>query len=907
MSPAVALRLYEWFSLRYAKRHFWRTAAVILGLSLGAGVFVAVRLAVTTSVRSFEQSMEAVTGSADFVVTRPGGSVPLSVVRDLLALPVVKTASPLMTVTVKAHVSEGGEGTAVRLVGLDPILDRPLRSWAIRPTSDGTDTRKWTALMAERDTVFVGSAVARRLGLEAGSHLTVRYQDRLRALRVLGVLKDEGLGLADGGMVVLADLATAQEFLGFLDGVDRVEVAFRPGALEPGFGALQSLLGTEYAVHRLEERKRSGRSMVAAYEQNLSVLSFVSLFVGMFLVYSLTAFNSVSRRREVAVLRSLGASSRLVFSLFLMDGVLLGLLGWAVGIPVSALFAKDLLRAVSGTVTLLFARVDVEGLSLSPWDVGGSIGLTAGVAALAALQPARSLMDVPPTEAIRPRSTGLGSFPARPAFQQMDAGKDDGSWPDPKSPSVRWKRFLKKLRKGFSGPGRLTGLGLALLGLVWPLALAPPVHGIPAAGYASVFFLFCGFSLLAPGALKKVSGLSPHGVRKAAGEPCVLALRNLDMAGSRIAVSIGALVTAVALFTALAVMIASFRKTVEVWVHQTVSGDLFLRPMMADLNGYRDPLPNDVVEFLVAVPDADVVSYRRIAINYAGVECSLEGIDLERLRRHGGFLFRKGHAEEAYRAMASGDGVIVSEVLSNRTGLGLGDRFRTVVHGRPMDFAVVGIYRDYRTQGAVVYMDAQVLHRRTGDLSWSGARVFFSGSEDEVAEKVQRLQDEILTRFGGRYELDMIMGRELRRDILDVFDQTFAVTTVLLLMALLVAGLGMMTTLTVMVLERMVPLNTLKAVGASSGQIRRMLLWEAAFMTAVGSLLGLGCGFILSVILIDVINAQSFGWTFLYHIPWSQLGVALPLIAAASLGATVPAQRLAFRHSPAILLREDAR
>jgi len=905
MSPAVAVRLYGWFSVRYARRHFWRTAAVIVGLSLGAGVFVAVRLAVTTSVRSFEQSMDAVTGSADFVVTRPGGAVPHEVIQDLLALPVVKTASPVIAVTVKAEVS-AEKSAAVRLVGLDPVLDRPLRPWASRTAADGTDVRNWTALMTERDTVFVGSALARRLGLDKGSRLSVRYMDRHKDFTVLGVLKDEGLGLAEGGMILLADLATAQEFLGSFDGVDRVEGAFRRGGEEEGLQALEGLLGARYAVQRLEERKKSGRSMVAAYEQNLSVLSFVSLFVGMFLVYSLTAFNSVARRREVAVLRSLGASSHLVFFLFLMDGVLLGILGWAVGIPVSALFAKDLLRAVSGTVTLLFARVDVETVSLSPWDVGASIVLTAGVAALAALQPARSLMDVPPTEAIRPRSTGLGDVPAKRLGRPRTIRDDGPVFPEGADP-FEAHRSAGRFREVFSGTGRLTVLGLALLGAVWPLSWAPPIHGVPVAGYAAVFFLFCGFSLLAPGALKRVSALSPDSVRKAAGEPCVLALKNLDKAGSRIAVSIGALVTAVALFTALVVMIASFRKTVEAWVQQTVSGDLFLRPMLADLNGYRDPLPNDVVRYFSELPDADVVAYRRIAMTYAGVECALEGIDLDRLRRHGGFLFRKGDAEAAYRAMVSGEGVIVSEVFSNRTGLRIGDRLRTTVHGSPMDFAVVGIYRDYRTQGAVIYMDAAVLRDRTGDRSWSGARVFFSGSEDHIAQKAQRLREEILTRFGSRYDLDMIIGRELRRDILEVFDQTFAVTTVLLLMALLVASLGMMTTLTVMVLERMGQLNTLKALGASSGQIRRMLLWEAAFMTGVGSLLGLACGFVLSVILIEVINAQSFGWTFVYHIAWDQLGAALPLIGAASLGATVPAQRLAFRHSPAMLLREEAR
>lgn len=868
MSFFLGLRIYGWFSLRYARRHLWRTAAVILGLSLGAGVFVAVRLATSTSVRSFERSMDAVSGRADFVVTRPGESVPFHLVRDLLSVPHVQTASPILSLAVRVQSSDqGAESAAVaRWVGLDPVLDRPLRPWAAQRLEKREETQGWMRLMSDPDTVFVGSALARTLRLDTGSAITVHYQDRLRTLKVLGILKDESLGLAEGGFVLLSDLATVQEFLGQFEGVDRVEGAFVEGGDEAGFQELEKVLGSGYALDRPAERARLSRSMVAAYEQNLSVLSFVSLFVGMFLVYSLTAFNSVSRRREVAVMRSLGASARFVFCVFILDGLVLGLLGWAVGIPVSWVFSRDLLEAVSSTVTLLFARVDVRTVSLSVWDVAVSILLTTGVAALAAWQPAYSMMTVPPTEAIRPRSAALPSD--------------------------------EKTR-------RLTMAGLGLLAMVVPLSLMPPLQGVPVAGYAAVFFVFCGFSLLAPGVLKRLSTLPSPLVRRLGGEPCVLALKQLERAGARIAVSVGALITAVGLFTALVVMISSFRKTVEAWVYQTVSGDLFVRPMMADMNGYRDPLPAHLVYFLQNIPDADVVAYRRIAMSYRGVDCALEGIDLDRLLRHGGFLFLEGNPRDAYSAMKAGEGVMVSEVFSNRTGLGVGDRMALSVLGVPLEFRVVGVYRDYRTQSAVIYTDLRVLHDRTRDRVWSGARMFFSGSEEAKVQRAREVRDQILTRFGARDAPDVMVGSTLRKDILQVFDQTFAVTTVLLVMALMVAGLGMMTTLTIMVLERAVSLNTLKAVGASTGQVRRMLLWEALFMAVAGLVLGAACGFALSMILIEVINAQSFGWTFLYHVAWNQLGVALPLIVAASLAATVPAQRLAFRYSPVVLLRED--
>jgi putative ABC transport system permease protein len=150
----------------------------------------------------------------------------------------------------------------------------------------------------------------------------------------------------------------------------------------------------------------------------------------------------------------------------------------------------------------------------------------------------------------------------------------------------------------------------------------------------------------------------------------------------------------------------------------------------------------------------------------------------------------------------------------------------------------------------------------------------------------------------------MIGGVELKKEILDVFDQTFAVTTVLLLIALVVAGLGITTTLTVLVLERIRQLNTLAAIGAGPGQIRSMIFWEAVFMVITGEAVGLVCGFLMAYLLIDVINLQSFGWTFLYVVDWRALLVSLPLILGTALVAALPAVRLVLKSSPALVLKE---
>ena len=210
--------------------------------------------------------------------------------------------------------------------------------------------------------------------------------------------------------------------------------------------------------------------------------------------------------------------------------------------------------------------------------------------------------------------------------------------------------------------------------------------------------------------------------------------------------------------------------------------------------------------------------------------------------------------------------------------------------------------RDYRTQGGVVFYSIKQFKERYHDSRWGGARIFFQNRSQDLSLAVSQLKSDIIDHWGDT--LEMISGQDLRNSILKVFDETFAVTTVLLLIALVIAALGITTTLTVLVLERSRQLNTIFAVGASFGQIRTMIFWEAAFLVITGETAGIICGFLLSYLLVYVINQQSFGWTFLYSVDWQSLAMSLPLIILTALAAAIPAIRLVFSEPPATLLRE---
>ena len=857
------IRLLIWFSIRSFKTHPARVLAVLAGIALGAAVFTSVRLAVNASLDSFTRSMDVIAGKADYSVIRPGGRVDEHLVAGLLKHRAVVTASPIITTYVKAVGEKGGP---FLLIGLDPFLDRALREWDT--SREGKQSGQvWLDLMREPYTLLLSQPLAEEAKAAGTGHvLRLEHVTQMANFRVLGILAPEGLASAEGGRVAITDIAAMQEFTGLYGKVDRIDLLLSPEANDRDIESIKNSLPEGVLLERPTEAKESGKLMIRAYQMNLSVLSFVSLFVGMFLVYSLVALNAASRRHELAILRSIGASSGTLFALFLSEGCLFGIAGWLLAIPLSSLLVRRLLFQVSETISTLFVRVQVNGLKLDIWEILLSLGMTVAISLAAAYQPARDAMRVAPREAMSMR----GPIPHKR-----------------KSPLI------------------LAGLGAVLIASIYPISSIPSPPGVAFPGYIATFFLFAGFSLFAPWCLAFMGSHLPPLLRRIGGQPAYLAGRYMRDAGTRTSISVGALITAAALFVGLVIMVHSFRSSVELWVNQSISGDLFMRPKMAGVNQYRDPLPDDVVSYLKGLGDrAEVHEYRRIYLDEGNKQYQFECVDFGRLWRRARFLFIKGDPQAIEPTLIRGEGVIVSEVYANQMHKSVGDRYQAQVRNVKFDLPILGVFRDYRTQGGAVFYSFPAYEKLTGDRSWDGARLYMKGKPANPEKAALELKDEILDKFGQQHALEITSGIGLRRAILRIFDETFAVTTVLLLIALIVAALGITTTLAVLVLERALQLNILLAVGASFRQIRTMILWEAVLMVTAGIGVGLVCGFFLSILLNSVINRESFGWTFLYSVDWFSLLTAVPLIFVTALLSALPAARLVFRIQPALVLKE---
>ena len=853
-------RLFIWFSLRHMRRHLGRALTVLFGIALGAAVFTSVRLAVNASLDSFAKSMDLIAGRADHVLTRPGGYVPEDLMSKLLNHPAIQNASPFLSTYTRA-AQEGTE--PFLLIGFDPILDRPLRDWRVTRKSN-QKALVWLELLKEPFTLIVGQPLADQLNCNTGGELLLEHVRQKAKFKIIGKLEPEGLALAEGGRVALTDIATFQEFTDLFGKVDRIDLRLKADATSKDLDNIRKLLPESITLNPPSATRESGQGMIHAYQLNLSILSFASLFVGMFLVYSLVALNVASRRQELAILRSAGAAGYHLFFIFLAEGALFGVAGWLLALPIGNFLIKYLLHGVSQTITTLFVRVQVEAIAIDAGEMILSFGVTVFIAILAAYQPAREAMAVSPKEALQISQMGM-----------------------------RTRNSPKQLA--------LTGIGCIVL--VWPLSQLPAVVGMPLPGYFSIFLLFVGFSLLAPWTLEHIGEALSSILHRLAGVPAYLAGRYVRDGGARTAVSVGALITAVALFTSLVIMIYSFRQTVELWTDQTIRGDLFLTTKMGEINQFRYPISQEVIKGLQSFQDkVDIVPNRRFFLTHNNFPYEFELLDVQGFVKYGSFIWLKGNPEKINPMLERGEGVIVSEVYSNRTGLSVGDLFQAQVGESFVEFPILGVVRDYRTRGGVVFYALPHFNQRYHEVGWGGLRIFFKDRTRNLDQAVANLRRDIIERMGDR--VDILSGKRLRGAVMKIFDETFAVTTVLLLIALMIAALGIATTLTVMVLERSRQLNTLFAIGASFRQIRLMIFWEAGFMVIVGELAGVICGFILSYLLIFVVNRQSFGWTFLYGVDWASLGLSIPLIITTALAAALPAVKMVFRMPPATLLQE---
>ena len=856
--------------LRLAWRHSWRrplqSIFLIVGVAIGVAMIVAIDLANTSANRAFALGTEQITGRATHQIVAGPDGVDAAVYTRLRRELGYRLSAPV----VESYVSVPQlDAQPMRLLGIDPFAEAPFRSYLgggqpQNVASAGSVGSYLTPFLVQPNTVLIGQSVAERYGLQTGQELPVRIGARQEMLTIVGLLvpSDElGRRALDGLLIV--DISTAQEVLGKIGRLDRIDLilsADADGAAQ--LDVISAILPPGTRIVRPSARTGAVDEMTAAFRLNLTALSLLALVVGMFLIYNTVSFSVVQRRPVLGILRALGMTRRELFVMILTEATYLGLFGTALGLALGVLMGRGAVQAVTQTINDLFFVVAVRNADVPLWTLAKGALSGIGAALLAAVVPAYEATSVPPAGAMQ-RS-------------QIES---------------KTRRALPRIT--------VAGVVLCLLGAgmlipEWNLVVA----------FVGLFAVILGMALLTPGlTLLLMDGLHRLLSRRL-GILTRMAPRNIVRSLSRTAVAIAALMVAVSVIIGVGVMIVSFRLTVEQWLDEILQADIFVSAPALGPNRNRATLQPTLLDELTAFPAiADFSTNREVEVaatmpdgRQADVQMAAVLRDLAGKDRR--YRYAVGDTVATWNAIEDG-GVVVNETMANRFDLRVGHTLRLLTDSGEHSYSIVGVTYDFDVHPTLLMADS-VYRQHWDDRALSTIALFVESGAD-VDETVNALR----RAFAGKGQLLISSNRGVRRNALEVFDRTFAITVALRLLATLVAFVGILSTLMSLQLERAREIGVLRATGMTRRQLWGLTLLETGLLGTSAGIVAMPTGYILALILVYIINLRSFGWTLSMQLPAGEFIQAfLVALAAALLAGLYPAWRMA-KIDPAEALRME--
>jgi putative ABC transport system permease protein len=837
------LRLFLVHSLRYFARHPVLTALNILGIALGVTVFLAVQIINHSALESFRASIDIVAGKANLEIIGDGLRF------DERAWPIVDNDPDIVaaTPTVEDVASlTDYPGEYLQLLGVDIFSDAPLRTFELRDS--GNQPPAVEDFLRDPHVVAVSRPLSQRLKLKIGDPLRLETQAGTQTFHIGYILDfgDDAPG-ADEHLSVM-DIANVQEDFLHVGKLTRISALVRPGADFNAVAArLRSKLPANVIVQPPDRRNRQIERMLGAFQLNLTALSLISLLVGMFLIYNTVATAVVRRRHEIGVLRALGLGSRQVQMLFIGEALVLGLGGALLGLALGVALAGRLVGAVAQTITSLYILTSIQTLFVSPLALGASIVLCFGAVLIAAWFPAREAARLAPVEAL-----SIGHLEEQSA----------------------------------RGTGRWSAIGAGLLVLAALVAHISLHYGPAWLSFGAALFTLLGFAFFVP-------AVSVHFTRwvKPRAIMARIAFGHFAQSLHRTSMAIASLVVALAMVVGISTMIYSFRTTVEEWLTRSVQADLAIGPAANLVLGNNEMVRPEVEKIIAQTPGVHYDSYRELRVRLNGQPVKLVSARLGVTRDIERLAFSQGESHAAFDAAIQHGDVLVSEPFFRRFHLGLGDTINLATPTGRRDFRIAGVYIDYTSEGGVILVDWQTYRKFWQDDQINGIGVYIDkGSGLKAADLERELRPKIAPY--GDYLIKS--NQELREQVFRIFDQTFSVTYLLQTIGIIVSGLGIFLSLSILVTERRREISILRAVGASRGQIEAMVLWEAGIIGLLGSLLGIAAGLALAWMLSFVINVSFFGWTIAWATPWGfLLSLPVAVIAAALVAGYAPARQAA--------------
>jgi putative ABC transport system permease protein len=759
----------------------------------------------------------------------------------------VALASPVLAL----DVAVPGRNAALPVLGIDVF-----KASRIAPDLVGVPSPDRPFDTLASDTVFLSSAAQQWLNVKTGDDIALQSGTSILRLRVAGGL----VRTRPGQRLAVMDIAAAQWKFGKVGRLSRVDLQLERGVDRERFRrGLQARLGKQWVIAEARDAESRTDRLSRAYRINMNVLALVALFTGAFLVFSTQALGVVRRRAQFAMLRVLGLTRDQLLRQILLEGALLGLLGSLGGLALGYAMASGALRFFGS-------------------DLGG--GYFPGVQPQVGFEPLASavfLMLGIAVSLVGSLAPALEAARARPAAALKAGAEEDA---------------LSRLATPW--PAVICLLGAAVL------TQAPPWFDAPIGGYAAVALLLIGGIALMPRVTALIFGAASRAfaARRRAGAASTLAMARLANAPGHAAIAMGGVLSSFALIVAMAIMVASFRVSVEDWLVHLLSADLYVR---AAPNGNTGGLRPDEQTLLAAVPGIKTAAFSRtshLTLDPARPDVAVLAREID-ADDPGATLQMTGAVLPSSELRAGETPVWVSEAMVDLYGYRLGRRMQLPLGDSGHLFVVAGVWRDYVRQSGAIQIRLADYRRLTADTSATDVAVTVQRGTpvERVIAGLRALP------FGA--SLDLSQPGEIRTRTLVIFDRSFAVTYLLEAVAIVIGLFGVAATFSAQTLARAREFGMLRHVGVTRTQVLAILALEGGMLTACGIAMGFVLGFAISLILVFVVNPQSFHWSMSLHVPWTVLATVALVMLVSSCSTAVIAGRSAVSVDAVRAVKED--
>ncbi|MSQ70667.1 MAG: FtsX-like permease family protein [Betaproteobacteria bacterium] len=898
MIAAIRRRLLFAPLAQYKGRLALSIAAIALGVALG----YAVQLINAVAIGEMARAVQTLAGDADLAVLGPRAGFDESLYPLLVARPEVALASPAIELEIRVRAPGAKAHETLKAVGIDIFRAAALQpgyaaAEAVRGAFDSLDYLR-------PDRVFLSESAAALLEVAAGDVLLVQLGLTETQFRIAGLLS----GAAFRQPLAVLDIAAAQAASGRLGRVNRIDLRLRPGADAARFMAQVSpLLPAGVWLEPPQASIDRAAGLSRSYRVNLNVLALVALFTGGLLVFSTQSLAVVRRRPHLALLRVLGVKRGALLRQALGESVALGALGAALGLCAGYLLASEALARFGADLGAGHFRGLAPEARFEPWSALLFFCLGIAVTVAGSVAAAFEAGRTPPAHALK-------------------AGDE--------------QRLFERLAPAWPG--------MTLLALGAVLTQAGPVAGLPLPGYVAIALLLIGsivlmprLSLLVFGALSRaISEFRPArgaGRVMQAGPELMLAVRSIAGAPGQTMVSLAASVASVSLMVSMAIMVASFRTSLDQWLEQVLPADLYLRGAGGSETTFLTPADQARLAALPGVRRVDFMRSQRILLAQDRPPVLVIARDIN----ESGAGAVVPLLSEVKRPAGAAPSAWITEGVADLYGWRAGQTVSVPLAGKQAPFFVAGVWRDYVRQQGAILIERSVYRDLTGDALANDAAFWLtadsaqngsrqggsshsgsshSGSSqggsiqggssqggsshgDGQSARVQ-LRRAIRALPGGE-ALALAEPGEIRALSLKIFDRTFAVTYGLEAVAVLIGLFGLSASFGALVLARRREFGVLRHLGMTRRQIGVMLAAEGAMVSALGLAVGLALGWLISLVLIHVVNRQSFHWSMEVHMPWAGLAAFVTVMLVLSTLTAVASGRQAMGGDAVRAVKED--